>query len=111
MSDPRVLVANRGEIALRVLQSAHDLNINAVSIYCKSDRFASHVLFSKGDSVEISGQGIAAYLNVPAILSAAQEFDCNLIHPGYGFLSESADFAEQVEKAGITWIGPTVSQL
>ncbi len=111
MSDARVLVANRGEIALRVLQSAHDLNLKAIAVHCESDRFASHVLFSQGNSVEISGQGAAAYLNTSAILSAAQKFDCNLIHPGYGFLSESADFAEQMENAGITWVGPTVSQL
>ena len=111
MPEPRVLIANRGEIALRVAQSAYDLNIQAVATYCESDREATHACSPLVEAIEIPGTGAAAYLNAAELILAAKRTGCDLIHPGYGFLSESADFAEQVEAVGITWVGPTVSQL
>ncbi|MGB3068255.1 MAG: acetyl-CoA carboxylase biotin carboxylase subunit [Ottowia sp.] len=103
----KILVANRGEIALRVQRACRELGIKAVMVYSEADRDAKYVRLAE-EAVCIgpapSGQ---SYLNMPAIISAAEVTDSEAIHPGYGFLSENADFAERVEKSGFQFIGPT----
>jgi acetyl-CoA carboxylase biotin carboxylase subunit len=103
----KILVANRGEIALRVQRACSELGIKAVMVYSEADRDAKYVKLAE-EAVCIgpapSGQ---SYLNMPAIISAAEVTDSEAIHPGYGFLSENANFAERVEQSGFQFIGPT----
>ncbi|MBL4743837.1 MAG: acetyl-CoA carboxylase biotin carboxylase subunit [Cycloclasticus sp.] len=102
----KILIANRGEIALRILRACRELGIQTVAVYSSADRDLKHVRLAD-ESVCIGGPASAdSYLNVPAIISAAEITDAEAIHPGYGFLSENADFAERVEKSGFTFIGP-----
>jgi acetyl-CoA carboxylase biotin carboxylase subunit len=102
----KVLIANRGEIALRVLRACKELGIKTVAAHSTIDRDLLHVRLAD-ESVCIGPPPAAqSYLNIPAIISAAEITDAVAIHPGYGFLSENADFAEQVEKSGFTFIGP-----
>ncbi len=102
----KVLIANRGEIALRILRACKEMGIQTVAVHSRADRDLKHVLLAD-ESVCIgpppSGE---SYLNVPAIIAAAEVTRANGIHPGYGFLAENADFAEQVEKSGFVFIGP-----
>jgi acetyl-CoA carboxylase biotin carboxylase subunit len=103
----KVVIANRGEIALRVLRACHALGIRTVAVHSTVDRNLKHV--GMADESICIGPAPAAesYLNVPAIIAAAEVTDAQAIHPGYGFLSENADFAERVEKSGFVFIGPT----
>ena len=103
----KVVIANRGEIALRVLRACHALGIRTVAVHSTVDRNLKHV--GMADESVCIGPAPAAesYLNVPAIIAAAEVTDAQAIHPGYGFLSENADFAERVEKSGFIFIGPT----
>ncbi len=103
----KVVIANRGEIALRVLRACHTLGIKTVAVHSTVDRNLKHV--GMADESVCIGPAPAAesYLNVPAIISAAEVTDAQAIHPGYGFLSENADFAERVEQSGFIFIGPT----
>ena len=102
----KVVIANRGEIALRILRACHELGIKTVAIHSEADRDLLHVRLAD-DSVCIGpAPSINSYLNIPAIISAAEVCDAVAIHPGYGFLSENADFAERVEQSGFTFIGP-----
>jgi acetyl-CoA carboxylase biotin carboxylase subunit len=102
----KVLIANRGEIALRVQRACRELGIKTVVVHSEADRDAKYVRLAD-ESVCIgpppSGQ---SYLNIPAIIAAAEVTDAQAIHPGYGFLSENADFAEKVERSGFVFIGP-----
>jgi acetyl-CoA carboxylase biotin carboxylase subunit len=102
----KVVIANRGEIALRVLRACREMGIKTVAVHSEADRNLKHVLLAD-ESVCIgpppSGQ---SYLNIPVLIAAAEVTDAMAIHPGYGFLSENADFAEQVERSGYTFIGP-----
>ena len=102
----KIVIANRGEIALRVLRACKELGIKTVAVHSDVDRDLKHVLLAD-ETVCIgpapSGQ---SYLNVPALISAAEITDASAIHPGYGFLSENADFAERVEQSGFIFIGP-----
>lgn len=103
----KLLVANRGEIAIRVFRSAHELGIRTVAIYSHEDRFAVHRL--KADEayqVGVAGEPIRSYLNIEAIIALAREKGVDAIHPGYGFLSENAEFARACKAAGIAFIGP-----
>lgn len=102
----KVLIANRGEIALRILRACKELGIKTVAAHSDADRDLLHVRLA--DETVCIGPHAAAqsYLNIPAIISAAEITDAVAIHPGYGFLSENADFAEQVEKSGFIFIGP-----
>src|ERR1700752_2549923 len=102
----KVVIANRGEIALRVLRACHALGIRTVAVHSTVDRNLKHV--GMADESICIGPAPAAesYLNVPAISAAAEVTDAQAIHPGYGFLSENADFAERVEKSGFIFIGP-----
>lgn len=102
----KILIANRGEIALRVQRACRELGIQTVVVYSEADRDAKYVKLA--DEAVCIGPPPSAqsYLHMPAIISAAEVTDAEAIHPGYGFLSENADFAERVEKSGFTFIGP-----
>jgi len=103
----KVVIANRGEIALRVLRACHTLGIKTVAVHSTVDRNLKHVGMAD-ESICIGPPPAAdSYLNVPRIIAAAEVTDAQAIHPGYGFLSENADFAERVEKSGFIFIGPT----
>lgn len=103
----KVLIANRGEIALRIMRCCRDLGIKTVAVYSTADRDLKHVRLA--DEAVCIGPPPSAqsYLNIPAIISAAEITSADAIHPGYGFLAENADFAERVESSGFTFIGPT----
>src|SRR6202012_2244232 len=103
----KLLVANRSEIAIRVLRAATELGLRTVAIYAQEDRLSVHRF--KADEAYLVGQGkgpVGAYLDIPGIVALAKEHDVDMIHPGYGFLSENAEFAQACEDAGITFVGP-----
>jgi acetyl-CoA carboxylase, biotin carboxylase subunit len=103
----KVVIANRGEIALRILRACHALGIKTVAVHSTVDRNLKHVAMAD-ESVCIGPPPSAqSYLDIPAIIAAAEVTDAQAIHPGYGFLSENADFAERVEQSGFVFIGPT----
>ena len=103
----KILIANRGEIALRIQRACREMGIKSVVVYSEADRDAKYVKLA--DEAVCIGPAASAqsYLNMPAIISTAEVTDAEAIHPGYGFLSENADFAERVERSGFTFIGPT----
>ena len=108
----KLLVANRSEIAVRIFRSANELNLRTVAIYAEEDRFGVHRF--KADEAYLVGQGkgpVAAYLDIESIISLAKAKAVDMIHPGYGFLSENADFARACEDAGIIFIGPKADLL
>jgi len=102
----KIVIANRGEIALRILRACKSLGIKTVAVYSKSDQSLKHVLLADEAVCIGPAPAAASYLNGPAIISAAEVTDADAIHPGYGFLSERAEFAEQVESSGFIFIGP-----
>ncbi|MBI3171180.1 MAG: acetyl-CoA carboxylase biotin carboxylase subunit, partial [Hydrocarboniphaga effusa] len=102
----KILIANRGEIALRILRACRELGIKTVAVHSTADRELKHVLLAD-EAVCIGPPPPAkSYLNMAAIISAAEVTQADAVHPGYGFLSENADFAESVEKSGFVFIGP-----
>ena len=103
----KVVIANRGEIALRVLRACKELGIKTVAVHSTADRELKHVLLADETVCIGPAPSVKSYLNIPAIIAAAEVTDADAIHPGYGFLSENADFAEQVENSGFIFIGPT----
>ncbi|MEO1991676.1 MAG: biotin carboxylase N-terminal domain-containing protein, partial [Pirellulales bacterium] len=108
----KILIANRSEIATRVFRSAHELGIRTVAIYAHEDRFALH-RFKADEAYLIGkpGEPIRSYLDIPGIVALAKEHGVDAIHPGYGFLSENPDFAEECAKADITFVGPRIELL
>ena len=102
----KILIANRGEIALRILRACRELGIKTVAVHSEADRDLKHVLLADESVCIGPAQSRDSYLHVPAIVSAAEVTDTVAIHPGYGFLSENADFAERVERSGFIFIGP-----
>src|SRR5210317_2206739 len=107
----KVLIANRGEIALRVLRACKQLGIKTVAVHSTADKDLMHVHLAD-ESVCIGPPSpTESYLNIPAIIAAAEVTDAVAIHPGYGFLAENADFAEQVERSGFEFIGPTAETI
>ena len=102
----KVVIANRGEIALRILRACRELGIKTVAVHSEADRDLKHVRFADETVCIGPPPSTESYLHVPAIISAAEVTDATAIHPGYGFLSENADFAERVEESGFTFIGP-----
>ena len=107
----KILVANRGEIALRVICACRELGIRTVAVYSEADEHALHVRFADEEVCIGPAQPLQSYLNVPAIITAAQVTGSEAIHPGYGFLSESPYLAEAAEACGITFIGPPLEAL
>ncbi|MSQ66494.1 MAG: acetyl-CoA carboxylase biotin carboxylase subunit [Limnohabitans sp.] len=103
----KILIANRGEIALRIQRACKELGVEAVVVYSEADREAKYVKLAEEAVCIGPAPSAQSYLNMPAIISAAEVTDAQAIHPGYGFLSENADFAERVEKSGFVFIGPT----
>ena len=102
----KVVIANRGEIALRILRACSEMGIKTVAVHSEADRSLKHVLLADESVCIGPAPSVDSYLNIPVLIAAAEVTDAVAIHPGYGFLSENADFAEQVEKSGYVFIGP-----
>ncbi len=102
----KIVIANRGEIALRIQRACRELGIKTVAVHSSADRDLKHVRLADESVCIGPAPSVSSYLNVPALISAMEVTDATAVHPGYGFLSENADFAEQVEKSGYIFIGP-----
>lgn len=110
MTLSHVLIANRGEVAIRIARACADLGLRATAVFSGDDEGSLHV--RKADAaVRLPGRGASAYLDIAAIVTAAQQAGCDAVHPGYGFLSENPDFATACAEAGITFIGPSPTVL
>ena len=107
----KLVIANRGEIALRILRACKELGIKTVAVHSSADSDLKHVLLADESVCIGPARAIDSYLNIPRIISAAEITGSVAIHPGYGFLSENADFAEQVEKSGFIFVGPTAETI
>lgn len=107
----KIVIANRGEIALRILRACKELGIKTVAVHSTADRDLKHVLLADETICIGPPPSVKSYLNIPAIISAAEITGSVAIHPGYGFLSENADFAEQVERSGFIFIGPSAETI
>src|ERR1700704_2501379 len=103
----KVLIANRGEIALRVICACKDMGIATVAVYSEADRESLHVRFADQAVCIGPAKSAKSYLSIPQVISAAEITNVDAIHPGYGFLSENAGFAEVCETSGLKFIGPT----
>lgn len=103
----RVLIANRGEIAVRILRACREIGVDAVTVYSAADADSLHVQLSPNAVCIGPAKAADSYLNVDALLTVAKETGCDAIHPGYGFLSENADFAQRCADLGIAFIGPS----
>src|SRR5512147_522650 len=102
----KILIANRGEIALRVICACKELGVRTVAVYSEADRHSLHVRFADEAVCIGPAKSARSYLDIPAIISAAEISNVDAIHPGYGFLSENADFAEVCELSNVRFIGP-----
>ena len=102
----KILIANRGEIALRVIRACREMGIQSVAVHSTADADAMHVRMADESVCIGPAPSSESYLNMPAIIAAAEVTDAQAIHPGYGFLSENADFAERIEESGFIFIGP-----
>ena len=103
----KILIANRGEIALRIIHACKELGVPTVAVYSQADRNSLHVRFADEAICIGPPASSESYLNIPAVISAAEISNADAIHPGYGFLAESAYFAEVCEACGLTFIGPS----
>src|SRR6218665_3295384 len=107
----KILVANRGEIALRIQRACHELGVKAVMVYSEADREAKYIKLAEEAVCIGPAAAPLSYLNMPAIISAAELTDAGGSHPGYGFLPANAGIAERVEKSGFQFIGPTLGSI
>ncbi len=107
----KIVIANRGEIALRILRACRELGIKAVAVHSEADRDLKHVRMADESVCIGPASSTDSYLNIPAIISAAEVTDAEAIHPGYGFLSENADFSEKVQQSGFVFIGPNAKTI
>ena len=107
----KVLIANRGEIALRIIRACHELGVQTVAVYSEADRESLHVRFADEDVCIGPAASKDSYLNIPRIIAAAEVTGVDAIHPGYGFLAENAEFSEICARSGIAFIGPTPNQI
>src|SRR5262245_4144477 len=107
----KILVANRGEIALRIMRSAKEMGIATVAVYSEADRNALHVRYADEAIFIGSSAASESYLNMEKIISAAKRVKADAIHPGYGFLSENSVFAQKVKDARIIFIGPSADAM
>jgi acetyl-CoA carboxylase biotin carboxylase subunit len=107
----KVLIANRGEIAMRVIRACHELGIQAVAVYSEADRESLHVRFADDDVCIGPAPARDSYLKIPRLIAAAEITGADAIHPGYGFLAENAEFAETCAASNIIFIGPTAAQI
>src|SRR5580765_9004396 len=103
----KILIANRGEVALRIVYACRELGIKTVAVYSEADENSLHVRFADEDVRIGPARSADSYLNVPQVISAAEITGADAIHPGYGFLSENAKFAEACESSHISFIGPS----
>lgn len=110
MAIQRLMIANRGEIAIRIARAASDLNMTSVAIYSEDDKNVLHPRKSD-EAVPLQGTGVSAYLDIEQIIALAKQHQCDAIHPGYGFLSENRDFADACENNGLIFVGPTPATL
>ncbi len=107
----KVLIANRGEIALRIIRACHELGIQTVAVYSEADRESLHVRFADEDVCIGGAPAAESYLNIPRIIAAAEVTGAEAIHPGYGFLAENAEFSEICTRSDLIFIGPTPEQI
>lgn len=107
----KIVIANRGEIALRILRACREMNIRTVAVHSTADRDLKHVRLADESVCIGPPSSLQSYLNIPAIICAAELTNASAIHPGYGFLSENAEFAEQVESSGFKFIGPSAASI
>ena len=107
----KILIANRGEIALRIQRACREMGIKTVAVHSEADADAKYVMLADESVCIGPAPSRDSYLNIPAIISAAEVTDAQAIHPGYGFLSENADFAERVENSGFVFIGPRAESI
>ena len=110
MSLTSLLIANRGEIAIRIARAAAELGLRTVAIFSEDDAQSLHTR-KMDDALPLQGRGAAAYLDIEQILALAAQAGCDAIHPGYGFLSENAEFAGRCAEAGLTFVGPRAETL
>ncbi|MFO1159097.1 MAG: carboxyl transferase domain-containing protein [Reyranellaceae bacterium] len=106
----KLLIANRGEIAIRIARAAGDMGLSTVAVYSDDDANSLH-LRATDEARQLPGQGAAAYLDIDSVIAAAKASDCDAVHPGYGFLAERGDFAKACTTAGLTFVGPQVKHL
>src|SRR6201991_5107346 len=106
----KLLIANRGEIAIRIAQAAAELGIATAGLHSEDDATSLHIR-RVDEAIALKGKGAAAYLDIASVIAAAKEAGCDAVHPGYGFLSENADFAAACAAAKVTFVGPTAEQL